>query len=488
MNESILTLEPAGVWHYFREILEIPHPSKHEEKIVAYLEDFARDNQLSFERDAVGNVLIRKNATKGYEGRQIVVLQSHIDMVCEKNSDKEHDFHRDPIECYIDNGWVKAKGTTLGADDGIGVAAQLAILADNSLQHGPVECLFTVDEETGLTGAFGLEPGFLKGKILLNLDSEDEGELFIGCAGGKDTVIRLSFSWEKAPEAYEALHLEVSGLKGGHSGDDIHKGLGNANKILNRILWMLQKQAGARLWEISGGNLRNAIAREAQAKVLVDNELFDKSLQMTQELAQKIMAEYAITEPNLKIQVTKSAEKSEWVVVMADQQKLLNSLYACPHGVIAYSQTIPGFVETSTNLASVRMHKDHWEITTSQRSSVESAKEDIANMVSACFELSGADIKQSNGYPGWAPNPTSAIRELTVKSYVKLFGNQPLVKAIHAGLECGLIGDKYPGMDMISYGPTIKGAHSPDERLEIASVQKFWDLTIEILKEIPSEG
>lgn len=487
MNESLLTLKPADVWRYFSEILSVPRPSKHEEKIVAYLETFARNHKLEFKRDAVGNVLICKNASPGYEDRQTVVLQSHIDMVCEKNSDKEHDFFNDPIESFIENGWVKAKGTTLGADDGIGVAAQLAILSDKSVSHGPIECLFTVDEETGLTGAFGLEPGFLKGKILLNLDSEDEGELFIGCAGGKDTVAKMPFSWEKSPDNFDPLVIEVSGLKGGHSGDDIHKGLGNANKILTRILWMLSHETGARLFDISGGNLRNAIAREAQAKVFIDKSLIDKSLQIAEELANKISAELAVTEPNLRIRISIGTEHPGWVVALSDQKKLLNSLYACPHGVIAYSQTIPGFVETSTNLASVRMHKDHWEITTSQRSSVESAKEDVANMVAACFALAGADIKQSNGYPGWAPNPSSAIRELTVKSYVKLFGSQPLVKAIHAGLECGLIGDKYPGMDMISYGPTIKGAHSPDERLEIASVQKFWDLTLEILKEIPKK-
>lgn len=487
MNESLLTLKPADVWRYFSEILSVPRPSKHEEKIVAYLETFARNHKLEFKRDAVGNVLICKNASPGYEDRQTVVLQSHIDMVCEKNSDKEHDFFNDPIESFIENGWVKAKGTTLGADDGIGVAAQLAILSDKSVSHGPIECLFTVDEETGLTGAFGLEPDFLKGKILLNLDSEDEGELFIGCAGGKDTVAKMPFSWEKSPDNFDPLVIEVSGLKGGHSGDDIHKGLGNANKILTRILRMLSHETGARLFDISGGNLRNAIAREAQAKVFIDKSLIDKSLQIAEELANKISAELAVTEPNLRIRISIGTEHPGWVVALSDQKKLLNSLYACPHGVIAYSQTIPGFVETSTNLASVRMHKDHWEITTSQRSSVESAKEDVANMVAACFALAGADIKQSNGYPGWAPNPSSAIRELTVKSYVKLFGSQPLVKAIHAGLECGLIGDKYPGMDMISYGPTIKGAHSPDERLEIVSVQKFWDLTLEILKEIPKK-
>lgn len=485
MNEELLALSPSGIWKYFREILEIPRPSKHEEKIVHYLLAFAAEHHLDAERDKVGNVLIRKAACKGLESRKTVILQSHIDMVCEKNSDKIHDFHNDPIETYIIDGWVKAKGTTLGADDGIGVAAQLAILSDNSIQHGPIECLFTVDEETGLTGAFGLEPDFLKGKILLNLDSEDEGELFIGCAGGKDTVIHLPFVKCNVPDSHLAYKVSVSGLKGGHSGDDIHKGLGNANKILNRLLWRADRDFNIRLNHIEGGNLRNAIAREAHAIVLVP-ETHQANFDTTMStLGAQILGEYNITEPELSIQLTKISEKPAFVVELDGQFKLLNSLYACPHGVIAYSQSIPGFVETSTNLASVRMQDDQWEITTSQRSSVESAKDDIAFMVASCFKLAGASVKHGNGYPGWAPNPNSIIRELTEKSYLKLFHRHPQVKAIHAGLECGLIGDKYPGMDMISYGPTIKGAHSPDERLNIETVDRFWELTLEILRNIP---
>jgi len=485
MNEVLLSLQPKSVWKYFKEITMIPRPSKKEERIVQYLIEFAKSFNLRYEQDEVGNILICKDASPGYENRKTVVLQSHVDMVCEKNSDKIHDFDNDPIEVQLVDGWVKAKGTTLGADDGIGVAAQLAILAADNIEHGPIECLFTIDEETGLTGAFGLDTKFMKGRILLNLDSEDEGELFIGCAGGKDTVIKIPYKLESAPVNHSAFIIRVSGLKGGHSGDDIHKGLGNANKIINRILWKASKLFNLRLFAFEGGNLRNAIAREAFSKVLVPSDKIADFEAFIFHSAEAIKIEYNITEPLLQINLEKFDEEANQVVVKDDQQKLLNSLYACPHGVISWSQSIPGFVETSTNLASVRMENDHFLITTSQRSSVESAKEDVANMVMACFDLTGAQIKQSNGYPGWAPNPESAIREITVNSYNRLFKQEPLVKAIHAGLECGLIGDKYPGMDMISYGPTIKGAHSPDERIQIETVQKFWDLTLDILKNIP---
>lgn len=488
MNEHLNSLEPALLWSYFREITLIPRPSKHEEKINNYLIEFAHRHQLKYTQDEVGNIVIYKNAYPGYENRKTTVLQSHVDMVCEKNSDKVHDFFQDPIQTRIVDGWVKADGTTLGADDGIGIATQLAILASNDLRHGPLECLFTIDEETGLTGAFGLSTETLKGKILLNLDSEDEGELFIGCAGGKDTVIEMPFNREEAPRGCQAFELTVSGLKGGHSGDDIHKGLANANKVINRLLYTADEKVGIRLSHIEGGNLRNAIAREAVAVFLVEMSLVEKLTTLISSLGDQIRAEFGITEPGMKISLKQVAEAPEMVFLSADQQKLFRSLYACPHGVIAYSQSIPGFVETSTNLASVRTEEKQWLITTSQRSSVESAKEDVANMVKACFELTGAGITQSNGYPGWAPNPESAIREITVEAYRRLFGEEPLVKAIHAGLECGLIGDKYPGMDMISFGPTIKGAHSPDERINIDTVTKFWSLTLEILQNIPVEA
>ncbi len=486
MNELLNELQPQGLWRFFREITLIPRPSKHEGKMIDYLIAFAQKHALRYQQDEVGNVFIYKDATKGYENRRTTVLQSHIDMVCEKNSDKQHDFFNDPIEVQLVDGWVKANGTTLGADDGIGVAAQLAILAANDIAHGPIECLFTVDEETGLTGAFGLSTDALKGKILLNLDSEDEGELFIGCAGGKDTVANLPYKRLAAPAETLSFELIVSGLKGGHSGDDIHKGLGNANKIITRLLMEGQKKNGLMLVSLEGGNLRNAIAREAKAVVLIPKDQAAAFLSGMASLAELIKSEFSITEPLLSIKTESVAQIPENIVSADDQQKLLHALYACPHGVMAYSQSIPGFVETSTNLASVRTGESSFVITTSQRSSVESAKTDIVQMVHACFLLAGAEVSSSNGYPGWAPNPHSEIREITVASYEKLFGVQPLVKAIHAGLECGLIGDKYPGMDMISYGPTIKGAHSPDERIEVASAQKFWDLTLDILRSIPT--
>jgi len=488
MNEVLNNLQPQIIWQYFSEILQIPRPSKKEEKILAYLIDFARKHQLECQQDKVGNVLIKAPATPGFENRKTVVLQSHVDMVCEKNSDTVHDFEKDPIEVFIEDGWVKAKGTTLGADDGIGVAAQLALLAEKSIERGPIECLFTVDEETGLTGAFGLEPDFLRGKILLNLDSEDEGELFIGCAGGKDTVITLNYKTEEADRDSVFYRIDVKGLKGGHSGDDIHKGLGNANKLLNRILWKATNDFGLQLAVFEGGNLRNAIAREAFAVVAVKKEFSESLNDFVVKSAAEMSYEYAVTEPKLQITISPETPSDRMVMRAEDQNKLLNSLYACPHGVMAWSQRIPNFVETSTNLASVRMENGKALITTSQRSSVESSKEDIAQMVAACFKLADAEVKHSNGYPGWAPDPDSEIRAITVKAYKDIFEQEPDVKAIHAGLECGLIGDKYPGMDMISYGPTIKGAHSPDERIQIETVTKFWDLTLEILKRIPEEN
>ncbi len=486
MNEKILNLQPAPVWAWFKEVLNIPRPSKKEDKIIAFLLDFGKKHNLETLQDEVGNVLIRKPATPGMENRKPVVLQSHVDMVCEKNSDKTHDFENDPIETVIKDGWVYANGTTLGADDGIGIAAQLAVLASKDIEHGPVECLFTVDEETGLTGAFGLKPGFLKSEILLNLDSEDEGQLYIGCAGGQDTLAWLPYEKEKIPEGYAAFRIMVSGLKGGHSGDDINKGRGNANKLLNRFLWETKDELGLKLSSFDGGNLRNAIAREAFAIVLVPEDKEPDLNEFVQNYQEIFRSEYHITEPELRFDWSKTDMPDHCV---ADESvfKLLNALYACPHGVIAMSQDIENFVETSTNLASVKFEEKEILITTSQRSSVESEKTDVVNMVASVFHLVGAKIEQSDGYPGWTPNPGSKIVEITAQSYKKLFNTQPEVLAIHAGLECGLIGDKYPGMDMVSFGPTIKGAHSPVEGIEIESVLKFWDLTLDVLKNIPEK-
>jgi len=485
MNNELSTLKPDILWKYFIEILEIPRPSKKEEKITAYLLNFGKEHQLETLQDEIGNVLIRKPATPGMEKAKSVVLQSHMDMVCEKNSDTVHDFDNDPIQAWIDDdGWVKAKGTTLGADDGIGIAAQLAVLASNDIEHGPIECLFTVDEETGLTGAFGLKPGFLQSSILLNLDSEDEGELFIGCAGGKDTVCTFTYQKDVFPGNHESFKVAVSGLGGGHSGDDIQKGKANANKLLNRILWYATDHFELKLSDFNGGNLRNAIAREAFAIVAIPKSNAKEFTNYVNEFHKTASFEYKVTEPDLKIEVS-SANQPSFIIDGLTQEKLLNSVYACPHGVIAWSADIPNFVETSTNLASVKVMKETIVVTTSQRSSVESAKDDICNMVASVFRLAGAEVRHTDGYPGWTPNPNSAIVDITANSYRELFKEKPKVLAIHAGLECGLIGDVYPEMDMISFGPTIKGAHSPDERLKIDTVMKFWELTLDVLKKVP---
>ncbi|MCL2073486.1 MAG: aminoacyl-histidine dipeptidase [Marinilabiliaceae bacterium] len=476
-------LKPAVVWSFFDEICRIPRPSNQEGQIIDYLIKFGKDYGLETKQDKTGNVLISKKASVGFENRKTVVLQSHIDMVCEKNSDVTHDFLKDPIIPYIDGDWVKAKGTTLGADDGIGVASQLAILASNDLKHGPIECLFTVNEEMGLTGAFGLEEGFLTGKTLLNLDSEDDGEIFIGCAGGIDTLGSFEYEFDTVPSSAYAFKVSVSGLQGGHSGDDIHRGLGNANKILNRFLWQISNKLNFRLSEIDGGNLRNAIAREAWAIGTVD---FDKKEDLRQFLniyIAELENEYKGIEPNLSLSL-ESVELPKRLLSETLQQRLLNCIYAIPHGVIKMSHSIPGLVETSTNLASVKMQDDAIWVTTSQRSSVESEKFDIANMVESVFRLSNAKFSHSDGYPGWSPNTNSEILNIAVKTYEKLFNEKPQVKAIHAGLECGLFLEKYPQLDMISIGPTIKGAHSPDERLLISTVEKFWKHLLEILIEI----
>ncbi len=480
---NISKLKPELVWKYFDEVTKIPRPSKKEEKIIEYLLDFAQKHQFEAEKDDAGNVVIRKPATQGMENATPVILQSHSDMVCEKNSDVDFNFDTDPIQTYIDGDWVKAKGTTLGGDDGIGVAAALAVLASDDLKHPALECLFTSDEETGMTGAFGLQPGFLKGKILINLDSEDEGELYIGCAGGMDTTVEMEYEKENIPESWYSCKITVSGLKGGHSGDDIEKGLGNANKILNRFLWRLSEKVDFKLSEFKGGNLRNAIAREAFAIISVkqhDKEQIRLNLNI---YTNEIQNEFAHTEPNLKLDMT-TVEHPGFAMDSNTQHKLIRALYACPHGVISMSQTIEDLVETSTNLASVKFEDKKIIIGTSQRSSVDTALTDVAAMVRSVFELANAKVTHSDGYPGWTPKLDSEILKATKESYKRLFDKEPEVLAIHAGLECGLFLTKYPYLDMISFGPTIKGAHSPDERMHIPSVQKFWDLLADVLANI----
>lgn len=481
-------LKPAGVFQYFEEICQVPRPSKKEEKIIAYLKAFGEKHKLETLIDEAGNVLIKKAASPGMENRKTVVLQSHVDMVCEKNNDVQHDFLKDPIKTVIEGEWMKAKGTTLGADNGIGVATELAILADNSIQHGPLECLFTTDEETGLTGAFALKEGFMNGDILLNLDSEDEGELFIGCAGGIDSVAEFNYHETDVPTGYFCCKIQVKGLKGGHSGGDIHLGRGNANKLLNRFLSQCFKKFDLYLCEIDGGNLRNAIAREAHAIIAIpeaDKHAIRTDLNI---FSAEVESEYAVSDPELQF-VLESETAHAKAIDKDTTKRLFQSLYAVPHGVYAMSQDIPGLVETSTNLASVKMKPNHIiRIETSQRSSIASAKQDIANTVRTVFEMAGATISHSDGYPGWKPNPHSEILEIATTSYKRLFNTEAKVKAIHAGLECGLFLDKYPSLDMISFGPTLQGVHSPDERMLIPTVEKFWKHLLDILKHIPEKN
>lgn len=485
---KITDLEPQIVWKYFDEITKVPRPSKKEEKIVAYLESFAQKNHIAYKKDEVGNIIMSKPATPGMENRETVVLQSHVDMVCEKNNGTQHDFEKDPIETIVDGEWLRANGTTLGADNGIGVAAELALLASDNIEHGPIECLFTIDEETGLTGAKALKAGFMTGNILLNLDSEDEGQIFMGCAGGKDTQALFHYQAEAAPADRQYFRIDVKGLNGGHSGGEIHKGLGNANKLLVRFLFLLKKnKIDFLLCSIEGGNLRNAIAREAHAVVGLRQEDKETVRIMLNHFAADVENELKHVDKNVRL-VMESTDKPDFYIDNATAEKVIYALHACPHGVLGMSHDIEGLVETSTNLASVKMKENHTILVgTSQRSSIESYKEMAANQVAATFLLAGADVSHGDGYPGWAPNPDSVILKIAQKTYEQLFHKQPEIMAIHAGLECGLFLEKYPTLDMISFGPTLRDVHSPNERIEIKTVGMWWSHLLELLKNIPAK-
>lgn len=477
-------LKPACVFHYFEEVCQVPRPSKKEGKIREYLTHFAETHGLEYKVDEAGNVLIKKPATAGMENRKKVILQSHMDMVCEKNNDTQHDFDVDPIETYIDGEWLRAKGTTLGADNGIGVAAELAVLASTDIQHGPLECLFTVDEETGLTGAFALKDGFMDGEILINLDSEDEGELFIGCAGGARTDAEFPCTMVSSPEGFFFFRVGVQGLTGGHSGDDINKGRANANKLLNRYLMGLMQRYDLRLCSIDGGNLHNAIPREAHAVCAVPMENKEVVRVDLNVFLADVENEYSVTEPNVTMTLESEAVQPE-VMEKESMKRFLHAIYAVHNGVYAMSQDIEGLVETSSNLASVKQKDGKIVIVTSQRSSIHSSREDMSQMVRSAFELGGAVTATGEGYPGWKPNPSSEILRVATESYKSLFGVEPKVKAIHAGLECGLFLEKYPSLDMVSFGPTLRGVHSPDERMLIPTVDKFWKHLIDVLAHIP---
>ncbi len=483
MPSAIDGLEPALVWKYFAEIARIPRCSKHEEKIRAYILATAKKLGLKTKEDGTGNIVVTMPASPGKERVKMLCLQGHLDMVCEKNKDKVHDFSKDPIELVRKGNMLMANGTTLGADNGIAVATYLAIMEDRSLEHGPLELLFTIDEETGLTGATNLDGSLLESRTMMNLDSEEEGSLYVGCSGGRDTTGTWAVAFDAAPKGFQAAHLMVAGLKGGHSGLEIHQGRGNAIKIMTRVLAAMDAMGG-RLASLEGGNKRNAIPRECEAVVYLPAKAWDdagKSVKAFESLAK---AEIATVDPGLRITLEPFKGKKGKVLKKAAQKKLLATISALPHGVIKMSADIPGLTETSTNVAVVSMLKGKIAIATSQRSSVDSEILEICDTVRHIFELGGAAVKQGDGYPGWKPNLQSPILKTAKATYKQLYGKEPEIKAIHAGLECGIIGEKVPGMDMVSFGPTLEGVHSPDEKIHIDTVEKFWKFVLAILKNV----
>ncbi|MDR2466190.1 MAG: aminoacyl-histidine dipeptidase, partial [Prevotellaceae bacterium] len=483
---TLSNLQPATVFGYFEEICKIPRVSGNEEEIIDYIVDFAEGLSLNWKRDKAGNLLVCKPATAGLESRRTVVLQGHVDMVGDKTRNTAHDFATDPILPYIDNGWVKARGTTLGADCGIGIAAMLALLADKEAKHGAVECLFTVDEENALTGSRALAKDFFSGKILLNLDSEDDGELFIGCAGGMDTTAVLRYDIEQTPSEYVGFRITIGGLTGGHSGEDINKGRANSIKIMSRFLWKSSGKFDFRLSAYNAGRQRNAIPRESTVVLAICKHLKDEFRENFLRFKHDAKREYLPVEKNICMEI-EEIETPDFVIDEMTQFELLAMLLACPSGVTRMNPDIKGLVETSTNLAVVKFSEKEITVSTSQRSSAESQKTYISDMVASLFSLTNAKIIRSNSYPAWTPNLDSEILKITKDSYEKLFGESPKVKVVHAGLECGLFPEKYPDLDMISFGPTIRDAHSPDERLEIATVGKFWELLKTVLANIPEQ-
>lgn len=487
MNEDIRQLQPNSLWSNFTDLNAVPRASKKEERVIAFIKGFGQKLGLQTMVDDVGNVIIRKPASKGMEDRKTVVMQSHLDMVHQKNADTVFDFDTQGIEMFIDGDWVRARGTTLGADNGLGVATIMAILESNEIEHPAIEALFTIDEETGMTGAMGLKGGLLQGEILLNLDTEEDDEIGVGCAGGIDVTATRTYREEEVEAGKTAYLVKVKGLNGGHSGMDIHKGLGNSNKILNRLLFGGFEDFGLRITEIDGGSLRNAIPRESRALVVVDigyEQAFESQII---QLGNVVKKEFRTMEPNLEIVISKQDTLPKKVMELAVQETLIKAIYAAHNGVYRMSADIPELVETSNNIARVIVKDGNIKIGCLTRSSVESSKMDLANSLRATFELIGCKVNFSGSYPGWTPNMDSAILKVMRELYVELNNEEPHVAACHAGLECGILGTNYPEMDMISFGPNIKGAHSPDERAQISSVQKYWKYVIEILKRIPKK-
>lgn len=486
MNTTIRQLSPEAIWSNFADLNAVPRPSKKEERVITFIKDFGVGLNLETIEDEVGNVIIKKPATSGMEDRKAVVLQSHLDMVHQKNTDTDFDFLTQGIQMYVDGDWVKAKGTTLGADNGLGVATIMAVLQSTDIPHPALEALFTVDEETGMTGAMGLQPGLLKGEILLNLDTEEDDEIGVGCAGGIDITATRSYSEEPRPQSTVAYDLSVKGLQGGHSGMDIHKGFGNANKLMSRLLYDGFDRYGLRISKIEGGSLRNAIPRESRAVVVVDAVHKDAFESAIEHLISAIGKEFDSIEPELKI-VLNPSDLPEAVMELGVQQPLLKALRAAHNGVYRMSPDIEDLVETSNNLARVLIENGQIHIGCLTRSSVNSSKMDLAQTLKATFELAGCAVEFSGDYPGWTPNMKASILKVLKDLYVQLNGSEPHVAACHAGLECGILGTHYPNMEMISFGPNIKGAHSPDERAQISSVQKFWVFLKAILAAIPEK-
>jgi len=483
---TIQELEPKGIWKNFYSLTQIPRPSKKEEKIIAFTKEFCENLGLETIVDEVGNVIARKPATPGMEDRKGIVLQAHLDMVPQKNSGTDHDFEKDPIETYIEDGWVKAKGTTLGADNGIGAAAAMTVLEDTSLVHGPIEALFTIDEETGMTGANELKPGILKGDILLNMDSEDEGELYIGCAGGVDSTGEFAYKSEAVPADSKAYRLVVKGLKGGHSGLDIHLGRGNANKIINTLMLIAADKFKLRLVEFDGGSLRNAIPRESFATVVVPANNAEKFEQFVGEFEAIVKDEFSEADGGVAVNA-EAADMPQNVVDIKSQGQLFEAVAKCPNGVIKMSEDMEGVVETSTNLATVKMVDGQFVIGTLQRSSVDDDKEKLSAQIREVFKKAGGKAYSSGDYPGWKPNVDSPILHAMKDVYNNKYGRVPEVKVIHAGLECGILGGAYPNWDMISFGPTIRHPHSPDEKVNVDTVGLFWEYLVETLKHAPKK-
>ena len=480
-----LHLQPESVFNYFLQICEIPHGSKNETAISAFLQEFGKGLGYETVADSVGNVLIKKPATPGYENRKTIILQSHMDMVCDKRPDVEHDFTKDAIKPWVDGEWLKAQGTTLGADNGIGVAAAMAVLADKEMKHGPVNCLFTIDEETGLTGAEALSPELLQGDILVNLDSEDEGEIFIGCAGGVCNYAEFKHMWTMVSGDMFYMKVDINGLTGGHSGDDISKGRANANKLLSRFLLNISQKYEFYLCDICGGSLHNAIPRDASAVFAVQSADKESVRVDFNIFAAEVQDEFSVTEPDMRFTL-QSIDPVKRVIDPVVANNLLRSLHSVFNGVFAMSQDVPGLVETSSNLASVKRTGDNTiMVTTSQRSSIESARDNVSSVVRTAFELGGATVTTKGQYPGWKPNMKSEILKVACDTYKELFGAEAKIKAIHAGLECGLFLEKAPHLDMISFGPTMRGVHSPDERLDIASTERWWRHLQALLEQAP---